>query len=752
MFKRIAYTIAAAVAAAPLFSAFPAHAAGPTGNAFFDSVTWVPAGGGSVNETADLQDADANDVQLAGTAGSKLIIAAPSKFSKISINITTAGVGGVVVWEYMPAGLLGAPDPYAPLTLTTNTAGNFTSTGIKEITFTPPADWASGEGGYYFVRVRTVQSYAAGMLPLAGEGKGTIYNVHVILADELSRNLSGPIPDYDLPNCTDTTLYGVLSPVAGDGVYQIAVGVPAAADADCSFRIMSDDYLHTTATIGTPTTNVVLPNLELRYRTKVFVQDEMGNDITGATVTHGGFAPAATDGTGGYFWGDVGSAGTVRVVRSGYVTNLSDGSADAQLLSVNPGSSTASTWVYFDRATPCGDGGSVAAGATVHCTALQRDYTMTVRDSVGAAVQGATVTMYVDAARTILAENGVPGSGAATGATDASGRIEFALASGTYFTKATKAGYNDATGSITVESGILHTDALTLTTAPVGGGVASAARSWVDAVPSTVTVDGAAGSTVTVQVADTDGFAVAGATVTVSSSLAGSSFAPAATATTNASGQAAFTIRSSAAGTATISATANGTRITDTAAVVFTSPAATPPPVPVPVPDGRPAPGSLIKLACPPNAGVNDPCKEVSSVGTDGARHSFPNQAVFFTWFPAGFSSVTIQTITPSVLVSFPLGRNVTHKPGVKLVKSPTNPRVYAVTKGDGSFGWLREVTSPEIAATLYGPAWARSVTDFSDVFMVNSYRVGTPIINAGDYNPTAEQAANATIDASMGL
>lgn len=168
--------------------------------------------------------------------------------------------------------------------------------------------------------------------------------------------------------------------------------------------------------------------------------------------------------------------------------------------------------------------------------------------------------------------------------------------------------------------------------------------------------------------------------------------------------------------------------------------------------DGRPTPGSLIKLACPPNAGVNDPCKEVSYVGVDGARHSFPNQAVFFTWFPGGFSSVTIQTITPSVLVSFPLGRNVTHKPGVKLVKSPTNPKVYAVTKGDSSFGRLREVTTPEIGVALYGAAWARSVTDFSDVFMLNSYRIGAAITVASGYSPTLEQSQNATIDASMGL
>lgn len=177
-----------------------------------------------------------------------------------------------------------------------------------------------------------------------------------------------------------------------------------------------------------------------------------------------------------------------------------------------------------------------------------------------------------------------------------------------------------------------------------------------------------------------------------------------------------------------------------------------PPPPPAPPAPGMPITRVLMKLACPPGAGINDSCKEVFYIGIDGYRHSFPNQAVFFTWYPDGFDSVEILEVTPTNLAIYRLGRNVTHRPGWKLVKSPTNSTVYAVTKGDNSYGMLRAVTTIEIATSLYGPNWARQVTDFSDVFMVNSYRIGASIVSAADYNAAAELAGNNTIDSSMGF
>src|SRR5262249_22936910 len=52
-----------------------------------------------------------------------------------------------------------------------------------------------------------------------------------------------------------------------------------------------------------------------------------------------------------------------------------------------------------------------------------------------------------------------------------------------------------------------------------------------------------------------------------------------------------------------------------------------------------PAPGGLVKLACPAKADVNHPCRAVYFFGNDGKRHAFPNARVYATWY-ADFSGV----------------------------------------------------------------------------------------------------------------
>lgn len=106
--------------------------------------------------------------------------------------------------------------------------------------------------------------------------------------------------------------------------------------------------------------------------------------------------------------------------------------------------------------------------------------------------------------------------------------------------------------------------------------------------------------------------------------------------------------------------------------------------------------------------------------GADGRRYVFPNDRVYKTWYN-DFS--TVQTISDVELAAIPLGKNVTYKPGTKLVKITTDPKVYAVGRG----GVLRWVTTPEIAAGMYGANWAKSVEDIPDVFFT-SYTVGEPI------------------------
>ncbi len=123
----------------------------------------------------------------------------------------------------------------------------------------------------------------------------------------------------------------------------------------------------------------------------------------------------------------------------------------------------------------------------------------------------------------------------------------------------------------------------------------------------------------------------------------------------------------------------------------------------------------------------------------NGKRYVFPTESTYFTWY-ADFS--TVQTVSDSDLAEIPIGGNVTYRPGVKLVKITTDPKVYAVA----SDGTLRWVTSEAVAPALYGADWNTKVDDIPDAFFVN-YTVGADINNASDFSPTAETQAATNID-----
>ena len=122
-------------------------------------------------------------------------------------------------------------------------------------------------------------------------------------------------------------------------------------------------------------------------------------------------------------------------------------------------------------------------------------------------------------------------------------------------------------------------------------------------------------------------------------------------------------------------------------------------------------PGSLIRIPTNPS---------VYYCGSDGKRYVFPNARTYATWYK-DFSAV--QMITPEDMANIQLGGNVTYRPGVKLVKIQTDPKVYAVDRN----GTLRWMQTSAIAAKYYGTAWAKSVEDVPDVFFTD-YTVGNPV------------------------
>lgn len=107
----------------------------------------------------------------------------------------------------------------------------------------------------------------------------------------------------------------------------------------------------------------------------------------------------------------------------------------------------------------------------------------------------------------------------------------------------------------------------------------------------------------------------------------------------------------------------------------------------------------------------------------NGKRYVFPNETTYKSWF-ADFSMV--RTISDSELSAVMIGGNITIRPGTKLVKITTDPKVYAVTMG----GVLHWVESESVATALYGSAWASRVVDVPDAFFVN-YSVGSSVATA---------------------
>lgn len=130
-----------------------------------------------------------------------------------------------------------------------------------------------------------------------------------------------------------------------------------------------------------------------------------------------------------------------------------------------------------------------------------------------------------------------------------------------------------------------------------------------------------------------------------------------------------------------------------------------------------------IPLSC--EAGALIRLQESTSVyycGGDGKRYVFPNANTYSTWY-ADFS--TVKVVSRDDMAMLQLGGNVTYRPGMRLVKITTDPKVYAVDKN----GTLRWMTTTALAAKYYGSAWAKSVNDVPDAFFIN-YKIGDPITN----------------------
>jgi len=139
---------------------------------------------------------------------------------------------------------------------------------------------------------------------------------------------------------------------------------------------------------------------------------------------------------------------------------------------------------------------------------------------------------------------------------------------------------------------------------------------------------------------------------------------------------------------------------------------------------------SLVKIAS---------SDSVYYVGTDGKRHAFPNDKVYKSWYP---DFTNVKTIADADMAKLALGKNVTYRPGTRLVKFQSLAKTYAVDDG----GTLRWVKDEATAKALYGSAWAGGVEDISDTFYMD-YVFGADIASTSDYYPANAMNGTPTID-----
>jgi hypothetical protein len=112
-------------------------------------------------------------------------------------------------------------------------------------------------------------------------------------------------------------------------------------------------------------------------------------------------------------------------------------------------------------------------------------------------------------------------------------------------------------------------------------------------------------------------------------------------------------------------------------------------------------------------------------------RYVFPNEKVYFSWY-GDFNQVV--PVSDAEMASFLIGGNITYRPGTRMVKIQSDPKVYAVTAG----GTLRWIASEEAAKGLYGDDWNKKVDDVSDAFFFN-YRLGESIMSASDIDSSKD-------------
>lgn len=204
------------------------------------------------------------------------------------------------------------------------------------------------------------------------------------------------------------------------------------------------------------------------------------------------------------------------------------------------------------------------------------------------------------------------------------------------------------------------------------------------------------------------------------------------TANTTITGRAQFEIRSLKNGTSTLTALVNGQPLGKSVDVRFENGIALVLDV-----------GDLVKI---PDDGdqSTQPDTAVYYYASNGKRYVFPNEKVYFSWYPQ-FSNIKVIPLDQMSLI--PIGGNITYRPGSRLVKFQSDSKTYLPTKG----GVLRWVQSEDVVRNWFGGDWNKEVDDISEAFYVN-YKFGDPIGSSLDVSLDIIRSSANSINVHLGL
>lgn len=93
-------------------------------------------------------------------------------------------------------------------------------------------------------------------------------------------------------------------------------------------------------------------------------------------------------------------------------------------------------------------------------------------------------------------------------------------------------------------------------------------------------------------------------------------------------------------------------------------------------------------------------------IDAGGYRHLFANEMTYWSWYNGRWADQGVKIISADDFNNLKIGRNITARPGSRLIRFENSPKIYAVLPG----GLIKDFVSENDVAALYGADWRQRV------------------------------------------